>query len=57
MAAAHRVRALVQSGCRYRDIILVCTDMSKYLPLAELIFARMHIPLYQSGTEDILQKA
>ena len=57
MAAAHRVRALVQSGCRYRDIILVCTDMGKYLPLAELIFARMHIPLYQSGTEDILQKS
>lgn len=57
MAAARRVRELVQSGCRYRDITLVCTDMGKYQPLVNLIFTRMHIPVYQSGTEDILQKS
>lgn len=57
MAAARQVRDLVAGGCRYRDITLVCTDMSVYLPLANLIFHRFHIPLYQSGTEDILQKS
>ncbi len=57
MEAAHRVRALVSGGCRYRDITLVCTDMGQYQPLVSLIFSRMHIPVYQSGTEDILQKS
>ncbi len=57
LAAAEEIRQLVAQGCRYRDITLVCTDMSVYLPLAELIFHRFHIPLYQSGTEDILQKS
>ena len=57
MGAAHRVRALVRGGCRYRDITLVCTDMAQYQPLVRLVFSRMHIPIYQSGTEDILQKS
>ena len=55
--AAEQVLALVQQGCRYRDITLVCTDMNQYLPLAELIFHRFHIPLYRSGTEEILQES
>lgn len=57
MAAANRVRQLVTQGCRYRDITLVCTDVGTYLPLASLIFHRFQIPLYQAGTEDILQKS
>ena len=57
MAAANRVRQLVAQGCRYRDITLVCTDVATYLPLANLIFHRFQIPLYQAGTEDILQKS
>ena len=56
MAAAGQVRELVARGCRYRDITLVCTDMNVYQPLADMIFARFHIPLYRSGTEEILQK-
>ena len=56
MAAAHEVLALVRSGCRYRDITLVFTDPSVYVPLISLVFNRFHIPVYQSGTEDILQK-
>ena len=56
MAAAHEVMALVRSGCRYRDITLVFTDPSVYMPLISLVFNRFHIPVYQSGTEDILQK-
>ena len=57
LVAAVRIRELVKSGCRYRDIGLVCTDMNVYQPLAELVFHRFQIPLYQSGTEEILQKS
>ena len=56
MDAAVQVQKLVSQGARYRDIALVCTDMGLYLPLVELIFKRFHIPVYQSGTEEILQK-
>ena len=57
MGAAEQVMALVRGGCRYRDINLVCTDMSVYVPLVNQVFHRFGIPLYQSGTEDILQKS
>ncbi len=57
MAAAQQVLDLVQSGCRYRDITLVCTDMATYEPLLRLVFHRMRIPMYLSGTEDILNKS
>ena len=57
LAAATQIRQLVQSGCRYRDIALVCTDMAVYQPLADLVFHRFQIPLYRSGTEEILQKS
>lgn len=57
MDAAQQIRRLVQSGCRYRDISVVCGDIAVYAPIADLIFARMNIPLYRSGTEDILQKS
>lgn len=57
MGAAREIMDLVENGSRYRDIALVCADMSVYQPLANLIFHRFHIPVYQSGTEDILQKS
>ncbi len=57
MGAAQRVRDLVRSGARYRDITLVCTDMGMYQPLVDMVFARMHLPVYRSGTENILQKS
>ncbi len=57
MDAARQVMELVTKGCRYRDIALVCTDLAVYQPLVELIFQRFHIPVYQSGTEEILQKS
>ena len=57
MQAAHRVMKLVREGCRFRDITLVCTDMAVYEPLVDLIFHRFHIPVYRSGTEEILQKS
>lgn len=57
MAAAYRVINLVQQGCRYRDIMVVCGDMNAYAPLVRQVFRRMRIPLYLSGTEDILSKS
>ena len=55
--AARQIQELVRSGCRYRDITLVCADMAGYQALVDLVFHRMGIPLYRSGTEDILQKS
>ncbi len=54
--AAQQVLKLVQQGCRYRDISIVCADMGAYEDSLEMIFARYGIPVYRSGTEDILQK-
>ncbi|MBR2422403.1 MAG: exodeoxyribonuclease V subunit gamma [Oscillospiraceae bacterium] len=57
MAAAETVLSLVKQGCRYRDITLVCTDIATYRPLIDFVFHRFHIPVYQTGTEEILQKS
>ena len=54
LMAAHRVRELAAKGARYRDIAVVCTDMGAYQPFMDLVFHRFHIPLYRSGTEEIL---
>ncbi len=54
--AAQQVMELVRGGCRYRDISIVCADMGAYADVLALVFHRCGIPLYQSGTEDILQK-
>lgn len=52
---AHRIMALVRDGCRFRDIGVVCADMAGYDDYIRLHFHRCGIPVYQSGTEDILQ--
>ncbi len=54
--AAQEVMDLVRGGCRYRDVGIVCADMAAYADILQLIFHRCGIPIYQSGTEDILQK-
>ena len=53
---AQDVLTLVRSGCRYRDISLVCTDMNTYRPVIGMVFRRHGIPVYLSGTESILGK-
>ncbi len=53
---AERIMELVRGGCRYRDMAVVCADMGGYQNVLELEFGRCHIPLYRSGTEDILSK-
>lgn len=55
--AAQQIMDMVRDGCRFRDIALVCTDLSLYRPLVDMIFHRFHIPVYRSGTEEILQKS
>ena len=54
--AAERVMELVRCGCRYRDISVVCADMSGCRNSVELQFHRCGIPVYISGKEDILRK-
>ena len=56
-AAAKQIMELVRSGCRYRDISLVCGDMTAYGPMIGLVFRRLGIPVYLSGTDDILNKS
>ena len=57
LAAAEQIMELVRKGCRYRDIMVVCADLPAYTPLVTLAFYRCGIPVYLSGTEDILQKS
>ena len=54
-AAAEKVMGLVRSGCRYRDIGIVTADPG-YEGVLSLIFHRCGLPVYLSGTDDILEK-
>ena len=56
LAAAECISALVRKGARYRDIGVVCSDMNVYQNTVSTVFERCKIPMYQSGTEDILEK-
>ncbi len=53
-AVAERILDLVAAGCRYRDISVACGDLPGYRQLLRLVFRRRGIPIYISGTEDIL---
>lgn len=55
--AAMEVMRLVRNGARYRDISIVCTDMGTYADPLGMIFRRCNVPIYLSGTEDVLQKS
>ena len=56
-ATVERIIELVRSGVRYRDISIVCPQMQQYQNTLQTIFRRCGIPLYVSGTEDILDKS
>ena len=56
-AAAEQILELVRGGCRYRDIGVVCADAGQYRALISMIFHRCGIPVYLSGTDDILEKS
>ncbi len=54
---AERILELVRGGARFRDISLVCADMSAYKNTLTMLLDRYHIPYYLSGTDDILDKS
>ena len=54
-SAAEKVMDLVRGGCRYRDIGIVCADPG-YEGVLSLVFHRCGLPVYLSGTDDILEK-
>ena len=56
-AAAKKILELVRSGSRYRQISVVCPDMASYQNIIHLVFRRSGIPVYQSGTDDVLEKS
>ncbi len=56
-AAVEEVYQFIQNGARYRDISIVCAEMSAYRDTLEMLFRRSNIPIYISGTEDILEKS
>ena len=55
-AVAEQIDQLVQKGCLYRDISVVCADMPTYSNALNMVLSRHRIPVYQSGTENILDK-
>lgn len=57
LVVAERILQLIQSGVRYRDIAVVCTDMSTYRNPVNMVFSRCKIPAYLSGTEMLLEKS
>lgn len=57
VAVAQKVMQIVQHGGRYRDIGVVCSDMSAYSSCVNMVFRRCGIPTYLSGTENILEKS
>ena len=56
VGAAERILQLIRSGARYRDIGIVCSDMPAYKNTLTMVLQRCNLPVYLSGTEDILEK-
>lgn len=54
--ALETVMQYVSEGARYRDINIVCSDMSVYRNMLDMLFEKCGIPLYISGTDDILNQ-
>lgn len=57
LGAAVRVLDLVRNGFRYRDVGIVCADPAAYNDAVRYVFDRCNIPVYRSGTDDVLQKS
>ena len=48
---------LAEQGIRYRDMAVVCSDMSTYGPILRQVLRRYNIPAYFAGNEDISAKS
>lgn len=55
--AAEKILSLVRNGVRFRDVGVVCADMPAFEDAVRLVFSRSDIPVYRSGTDDVLQKS
>ena len=53
---AEQISSLAMNGNRYRDISIVCSNMETYKNLLSMVLDNCGIPMYQSGTENILDK-
>ena len=57
VGAAEYVLELVRGGSRFREISIVCGNMAAYQNTLSMVFHRCCIPLYRSGSDDILSKS
>lgn len=57
LAAAYTIMSYVQNGDRYRDFTIACPDIQAYRNVLELVFDQCNIPIYISGTENVLEKS
>jgi len=55
--AAEQILELVQNGARYKDISIVCPDLSTYGNALNMQLGLCGIPAYLAGTEDILENS
>ncbi len=55
--AAQQILSLVRDGVRFRDVGVVCSDMQFFEDALRFVFSRSNIPIYRSGTDDLLQKS
>ena len=55
-AVAERIRELVRTGCRYRDISVVCPNLAEYEGPLNMVFRRCGIPVYLSGVQNVLDR-
>lgn len=55
--AAEQILSLVHNGARFRDISVVCPDLSAYGSSLTLQLEMCGIPSYIAGTDDILEKS
>lgn len=53
---AASLRNYCAAGCRYRDLAVACSDLSRYGPVLARVLSQYHIPAYFAGTEGVLQK-
>ncbi len=53
---AEQITEKIVSGGRYRDFNIVCTDLQSFRGPIRWVMERAHIPVYLSGTEEILDK-
>ncbi len=56
VVTADRIFSLIRSGVRYRQISVVCSDIKAYRNTIRTVFNRCKIPVYLSGTENILDR-